>query len=532
MNRNMLLAFVLAVGFYTVWLKWIERKYPRAEAGKTVAAQTANAPAAKAAQTAKTSAAAPAPQKTEIKPLSRQEIEAQAAQPQNATAHEGAIPFTAGKATMLFDLDGASISSYQYQGPVGTAELIPQNRPGFFSTLPGLRFKLKERAENRISFEASLAKDVTLEKTFVWNPDGVGELQITARNASKAAVNLPEWGIWLGPGLDTVPGEKKENSSMLKAGYTVEQAGRKHPVLKTLPKEEPSGPWLWAGLHNRYFLAAVLPEQWGSDAIRFSEIKLKGNKLPAINLEQPAAALAAGESRSWKTGFYFGPKDYRKLQSLGRGLDRSVEFGFFAPLGKLVMSVLYYFHKVTGNYGWSIVLLTLLIQAALFPLTLKSTKANVLMRKLQPELKSLQDKYKSNPQKLNEEMLALYKRHGANPLGGCLPMLLQIPVFFALFTALRNSWDLHGAPFTLWIGDLSSKDPYYVLPITMGAIMFLQQRKSAMPGSDPMQQMMMQWMPVVFTFMFLNFPSGLVLYWLLSSVVGYFVQIELQKKYA
>ncbi|HOX23889.1 MAG TPA: membrane protein insertase YidC, partial [Elusimicrobiales bacterium] len=160
------------------------------------------------------------------------------------------------------------------------------------------------------------------------------------------------------------------------------------------------------------------------------------------------------------------------------------------------------------------------------------TKANVLMRKLQPELKAIQDKYKSNPQKLNEEMLALYKRHGANPLGGCLPMLLQIPVFFALFTALRNSWDLHGAPFVLWIRDLSYKDPYYVLPLTMGAIMFLQQRRSAMPGMDPTQQMMMQWMPLIFTFMFLNFPSGLVLYWLLGSVVGFFVQIELQKKYA
>lgn len=536
MNRNMLLAFVLAVGFYTVWLKWIERKYPRAKTDKAVAAQTAAAPAAKpaalspkAAAPQATAAHIPAP-KTDFKPLSQPEIEALAAQ--LPSSPEGAITFTSGKATMLFNPDGAGITSYQYQGPVATAELIPQGHPGFFSTLPGLRFHLKERSSNRIAFSAELAKAVALEKTFTWNPDGVGTLEITARNGSNASFSLPEWGIWLGPGLDTVQSEKKENSSMLKAVYTVEQSGRKHPVLKTLPKEEPEGPWLWAGLHNRYFLAAVLPEQWGSNAIRFSEIKLKGQKLPSVNLTQPASALAAGETKTWKTGFYFGPKDYRKLQSLGRGLDRSVEFGFFAPLGKLVMSVLYYFHKITGNYGWSIVLLTLLIQAALFPLTLKSTKANVLMRKLQPELKTLQEKYKSTPQKLNEEMLALYKRHGANPLGGCLPMLLQIPVFFALFTALRNSWDLHGATFTLWIQDLSSKDPYYVLPLTMGAIMFLQQRKSAMPGSDPMQQMMMQWMPVVFTFMFLNFPSGLVLYWLLSSVVGYFVQIELQKKYA
>lgn len=536
MNRNMLLAFILAVGFYTVWLKWIEHKYPNAgRHAKSAVAQTAaqepRKPQAMAAAPAPESKPDAAPAKAKL--LSQDEIQAQAAASDAPESVRDAIPFSAGNANILFNPDGAGIASFQYRGPVATAELIPHSQPGFFSTMPGLVFTVKERTEDRITFQARLDRDVTVEKTFAWSAgEGLNTLEITARNASKTPYSLPEWGIWLGPGLDTVASEKKENHSLLKAAFTVVQEGRKHPVVNTLPKHEPDGPWLWAGVYNRYFLAAVLPQQWDSHAIKFTEIKEKKNKLPAITLSQPAATLAPGESRTWKTGFYFGPKDYRKLQALGNGLDRSVEFGFFAPLGKLVMSVLYYFHKVTGNYGWSIVLLTVLIQLALFPLTLKSTKANVLMRKLQPELKEIQTRYKSNPQKLNEEMLALYRRHGANPLGGCLPMLLQIPVFFALFTALRNSWDLHGAPFTLWIHDLSSKDPYYVLPLLMGAIMFLQQRRSAMPGADPMQQMMMQWMPVIFTFMFLNFPSGLVLYWLLSSVVGFFVQIELQKKYA
>ena len=195
MNRNMLLAFVLAVGFYTVWLKWIERKYPRAKTDKAVAAQLAAAPAAKAAAPETTPAApqAKAPvqaaQKTEFKPLSQPEIEALAAQ--LPSTPEGAITFTSGKATMLFNPDGAGITSFQYQGPVATAELIPQGHPGFFSTLPGLRFSLKERSGNRIAFSAELAKGVTLEKSFNWDPDGVGTLEITARNASKTPFSIP-----------------------------------------------------------------------------------------------------------------------------------------------------------------------------------------------------------------------------------------------------------------------------------------------------------------------------------------------------
>ena len=153
----------------------------------------------------------------------------------------------------------------------------------------------------------------------------------------------------------------------------------------------------------------------------------------------------------------------------------------------------------------------------------------IIMKKVQPELQKLQQKYKNDKQRLNQEMMELYKKHGANPFGGCLPMLLQIPVFFALFTLLRNLWDLHGAPFIFWIHDLSAKDPYYVLPIVMGGIMFFQQ-KNSMTGGDPSQTAVMKWMPVIFTFMFLSFPSGLVLYWLTSSIIGFAQQKYIQKK--
>jgi YidC/Oxa1 family membrane protein insertase len=154
-----------------------------------------------------------------------------------------------------------------------------------------------------------------------------------------------------------------------------------------------------------------------------------------------------------------------------------------------------------------------------------------LMKKIQPEMQEIQKRYKEDPKRMNQEVMDLYKRHGTNPLGGCLPMLLQIPVFFALFTALRNSWNLHGAPFVFWIRDLSAKDPYYVLPLVMGAVMFLQQHLNPQTG-DPAQAKMMKWMPVIFTFMFLSFPSGLVMYWLINSLWGFAQTMYLQKKMA
>ena len=257
----------------------------------------------------------------------------------------------------------------------------------------------------------------------------------------------------------------------------------------------------------------------------------ENEKTPELVVPVPAAELKPGETRTWETQFYLGPKDYALLQKLGFGLDRSVDFGFFAPLAKLADSSLVYFHKLTGNYGISIIILSVIIQLLLTPLSYKSFKAMAVMKKIQPEMQAIQKRYKDDPKRMNTEVMDLYKRHGTNPLGGCLPMLLQIPVFFALFTALRGSWNLHGAPFIFWIKDLSAKDPFYVLPLVMGGIMFLQQHLSPQT-SDPSQAAMMKWMPVIFTFMFLTFPSGLVLYWLINSTWGFAQTMYLQKKMA
>jgi YidC/Oxa1 family membrane protein insertase len=194
-------------------------------------------------------------------------------------------------------------------------------------------------------------------------------------------------------------------------------------------------------------------------------------------------------------------------------------------------------HKITGNFGWAIIILTVILQLLLFPLSLKSFKASIAMKKLQPHIKALQEKYKSDATRLNAEMMNLYKTHKVNPLGGCLPMLLQLPIFWALFTTLRNAYEIRGAGWILWVKDLSAPDtlmrvsgfPINILPLIMGIGMLFQQKMMSV-STDPMQEKMMYMMPVLFTFMFWNFPSGLVLYWLVNSIVSMSEQYIIMKR--
>jgi YidC/Oxa1 family membrane protein insertase len=191
-------------------------------------------------------------------------------------------------------------------------------------------------------------------------------------------------------------------------------------------------------------------------------------------------------------------------------------------------------HNLIGNWGWAIVVITILIRIVLFPLTLKGMVSMNKMKELAPKMKELQKKYKDDKQKLNAHMMELYKKHGANPMGGCLPMILQIPVFFAIYRVLLNAIELKAAPWMLWISDLSLKDPYFILPVLMGATMFWNQRVTPTTVTDPMQEKVMKWLPLIFTFFFVSFPAGLTLYWftnnLLSVAQQYYVNYYLKKK--
>jgi len=215
---------------------------------------------------------------------------------------------------------------------------------------------------------------------------------------------------------------------------------------------------------------------------------------------------------------YLGPKESAVLEAINPELTDVIEYGFFTFISKPLFKVLNWIHSIVGNWGWSIVFVTLLIKLLLFPLSYKGMMSMQKLKELAPQMKELKEKYGKDPQKMNAKMMEMYKRHGANPMGGCLPMIMQIPIFFAIYRVLLNAVELQGAEWILWIKDLSVMDPYFVLPLLMGASMWYQQRITPNTMTDPMQQKIFQWLPAVMTVFFISFPAGLVLYWLVNNL--------------
>lgn len=288
----------------------------------------------------------------------------------------------------------------------------------------------------------------------------------------------------------------------------------------------------WAGAETNYFCSILIPRNQPADAY-IRQIKPGENKLiHNINI------LVSGQQpQPLQLSLFVGPKDYRLLKGMGMSLEKTIDFGFFSPIAIPLFYGLNWFYKYTKNYGWAIVLMTILIKILFTPFVQKSFSSMKKMQMMQPELKQIQDKYakmkNDDPRKaaMNTEIMGLHKRYGINPLGGCLPMLMQMPVLFAFYRLLANTIELRKAPFIWWLQDLSRPDPYWITPILMGASMLIQQRMT--PATDPMQKNMMLIMPVMFTFMSFKFASGLVVYWLLSNVLAiahqYYFQ-ERQKK--
>jgi YidC/Oxa1 family membrane protein insertase len=215
---------------------------------------------------------------------------------------------------------------------------------------------------------------------------------------------------------------------------------------------------------------------------------------------------------------YIGQKNYKTLHNIKPVLTNVIEYGWFTFASKPLFALLSWLHGIFGNWGWSIIALTLLIRVILYPLTYKGMVSMQKMKILSPKIKEIQAKHKSDPQRMNALVMDMYKKNGANPLGGCLPMILQIPVFFAIYRVLLNAVELQGAEWILWVNDLSRMDPYYVLPVLMGASMYFQQRMTPNNFTDPLQEKVFKFLPVIFTFFFVTFPSGLVLYWVVNNL--------------
>ena len=507
MDKNLWLAVALSIAVYAAWFGFFEKRFAPPQAQNSV------------------SSGAPANALPAARPQTQNDVHAP---PPKAAIDQKAFLAQAetvriGEVEAKIHPRGAAIVSFLYPEPLGQVELVENPDQGLFMTFPELDFKRDLSVRNGIVYSVVRPDGLRISKEYLPGQGTVlPRVRIVAVNPTRKPLEAGAWTLSVGPGLSTIDTEKKENESLLRSiALTPEAGGLKGRIEALKPGEHP-GPYRWIGIDNRYFLAALMPS-----SELFGPAKIEA--AATLILTAKPVTVSAGGSFTWEVPFYLGAKGHTWLSRYGAGLERSIDFGFFSQIGRGMLAALERLYRATGNWGWAIVILTLALQVLLFPLTWKSLRAAAAMKKLQPEIAKLQQKYAGDAAKLNTETMQLYKTKGANPLGGCLPMVLQMPIFIALFNALRGSWELHGATWIFWIGDLSAKDPYYVLPVVMGALMFLQSKMNP-PAGDPAQQKVMMFMPLIFTFMFMNFPSGLVLYWLTNSLVSTVLQVALKDR--
>ncbi len=281
----------------------------------------------------------------------------------------------------------------------------------------------------------------------------------------------------------------------------------------------------WLATIQHHFLAAVVPP---ADEVADYQVTYDGKAYTESVIGSELKTVEPGSSESFTARLFVGPKLQSQLEETAAGLPLTVDYGVLTLLAQPLFWVLKTVHRFVGNWGWTIVIVTFLIKLVFYKLTETSGRSMAKMRKMQPRMKALQDRYKDDREGMSKALMELYKREKVNPAAGCLPMLVQIPFFIAFYWVLLESVEMRQAPFMLWISDLSSRDPFFILPLLMGAAMWFQQKLNPAPP-DPMQAKVMQFLPVVFTGMFAFFPAGLVLYWLTNSVLSMAQQWRINK---
>jgi YidC/Oxa1 family membrane protein insertase len=272
----------------------------------------------------------------------------------------------------------------------------------------------------------------------------------------------------------------------------------------------------WVAMIQHYFLSAWVPNP---NLTHTYSTRVTGQGFNIAGFTSPPLLVDPGQKGQTGAQFYVGPKDQYRLAEIAPHLDLSVDYGWLWWIAQPLFWLLHQLHSLVGNWGVAIILLTVIIKGAFFRLSATSYRSMANMRRVQPQLIELRERYADDKAKQSQEMMNLYKKEKINPLGGCLPILVQMPVFIALYWVLMESVELRQAPFALWIRDLSLMDPYFVMPLLMGASMWFMQKLNP-PPPDPMQAKIMQWLPVIFTFFFLWFPAGLVLYWLVNNLLS------------
>ncbi len=377
-----------------------------------------------------------------------------------------------------------------------------------------------------LSFAYESADGLVVRKRFTLQPAGF-EVVFVAE-VTRGGAKLNPRIVW-GPGLGEEIARTAGSGGFFSGNYTYPAAGfvylngsvERFAGAAASSAGVQQGAFRYAGLTDHYFVAATI-EPAGNQRVEFTHVPYT----PAgegQTVRQFVAFTVGFDQPPGEVRFFVGPKQFEALSAVSPEFTKVIDFGIFAFLAVPLRGALEWVHGFVGNYGWSIIVLTLLINLVMAPLRHKSVVSMRKMQELQPQLKAIQDRYShlkmTDPArgKMNEEVMALYKSKGANPASGCLPMLLTLPVLFAFYSLLSQAIEMRGAPFAGWITDLSQRDSWYITPLLMGATMFWQQRLQPSTG-DPVQQKVLMFMPVMFTAMFLPAPSGLVIYWFVSNL--------------
>jgi YidC/Oxa1 family membrane protein insertase len=530
MEKRVFLAIFLSFGLLVVYQTYLA---PRP------------APPAQPA-TSTTPAATPSTPVTPAAPVSA------AAPPTSADAAARDIVVETNRIRAVFTTQGATLKSWQllqYLDHLGKPlELIPTELPnGVFprpftiatdddkvtATLTSAVYEastdhLVLGAESgTLTFQFRNGDGLSAKKIFTFQPDHHDYLLNAEFSIDQNGTSKPitiDFGPAVGPGYTPDGPSRWPTQAIHQLDGSVTRVSAAN--VQTQPRYQ--GDIRYAGVEEHYFLAVALPSAQRTEA-----------NYAAVTLPVPGGAAGATRSLisfsvrpnpagpptpTTSTRFFIGPKDFDQLRGADQQLVRAIDFGWFAKIVVPLLQALKWINRDLGNYGWSIIVLTILINILIFPLRHRSMVSMKKMQALQPQVKAIQDRYAkykmADPerQKMNQEMMALYKQKGVNPASGCIPMLLTFPILLAFYNLLSNAIELRGAPFVGWIHDLASKDPTYVWPILMGATMFWQQKMTP-STADPVQQKIFLIMPIVFTVMFLNMPAGLVIYWLTSNIL-------------
>ncbi|MBM4283981.1 MAG: membrane protein insertase YidC, partial [Deltaproteobacteria bacterium] len=390
---------------------------------------------------------------------------------------------------------------------------------------------LKSGEAGTLSFSTVTPEGLAITKTFTFQAAGY-QFDLKAKVVNQSSQNLEgHLDLALTTNFSDLASDQRALLGFLGSiNNRLEdlRVGGKNKGLQTF-----TGKVDWATVDEGYFLMALVPQ---SSPKALVTVKEAANEFLTVTLRQPES-LAPAQETVLTAALYFGPKDLDDLKAVNLGLERTVDFGWFDFLAKPLLYVLKFINRYVNNWGWSLVILTLITRLVFWYPNHKSYKSMKEMQKIQPKVAKIREKYKDDKETMNKELISLYRTFKVNPMAGCLPMFLQFPVFIALYNVLSYAIELRHAPFIstipltniVWLSDLSAKDPLLISPLIMGASMFIQQQMTPSPG-DPTQAKMMMFLPIVFTFLFLNFASGLVIYWLVNNILA-IVQQHYTNKY-